>query len=147
MHPSALSGAALRARPFAKQENGNLISELSQKTIIVVDDDEAVRDSLSVMLSLAGLRVRACSSGDALLTLLEGQTPDCLVIDVHMPGLNGLELVERLNGAGGGIPVILISGNMDSRTEAYARRLGVLHLLKKPFPGTVLIEVVKDIVG
>ncbi|MBV1902510.1 MAG: response regulator [Marinosulfonomonas sp.] len=112
-----------------------------------MDDDEAVRDSLSVMLSLAGLRVQTCTSGEELLVLLKDSTPDCLVIDVHMPGMNGLELIERLNDAGVGIPVVLISGNMDDATEKLARRLGVTHLLRKPVPGATLIKIVKGIVG
>jgi len=106
-----------------------------------------VRDSLSVMLSLAGLHVRTCESGATLLALLETQTPDGLVVDVHMPGMGGLDLIGRLNRAGVRIPVILISGNMDARTEAEAQSLGVSYLLKKPFSGAVLIEAVKNLVG
>ena len=115
--------------------------------VIVVDDDEAVRDSLSVMLSLAGLSVRTCDSGAALLILLENATPDCLIVDLHMPGMNGLELIGRLNGSRPAIPTILVSGNLEPKTEAEAMRLGVLHMLKKPFSGTALIDVVQGIVG
>ena len=128
-------------------ESEHPISKLAQNSIIVLDDDEAVRDSLSVMLSLAGLRIDTCKSGAELLALLAHRTPDCLVIDVHMPGMNGLELVERLNVEGADVPVILISGNIDAATEKLARRLGVKHLLRKPVPGTTLIKTVKGIVG
>lgn len=117
------------------------------KFIIVVDDDEAVRDSLYVMLSLAGLHVITCNSGTALLARLEGAKPDCLIIDVHMPGMTGLELVAHLKATGSRIPVILISGNMDTATHAQARELGVAELLKKPFSGAALIDVVNSIVG
>lgn len=123
------------------------ISEFADKTIIVVDDDEAVRDSLSVLLSLAGLSVQTCESGVTLLAMLESGTPDCLVVDVHMPGMNGLELVCRLKEDDITIPVILITGNLDAATEAQAARVGVSHLLKKPFPGSLLIETVRGIVG
>jgi len=110
---------------------------------MIVDDDEAVRDSLSVMLSLAGVRVATFASCTDLLQALQQDTPDCLVLDVHMPVMNGLELLERLNASGFTMSVILISGNLDATTEAQARRLGVSHLLKKPFTGAALIEVVK----
>lgn len=141
----AVQSAGRHKPPQQKSEHA--ISELAKKLITVVDDDEAMRDSLSVMLSLAGLRVQTCTSGQELLVLLAGSTPDCLVIDVHMPGMNGLELIERLNDAGVGIPVVLISGNMDGATEKLARRLGVTHLLRKPVPGATLIKIVKGIVG
>lgn len=112
-----------------------------------MDDDEAVRDSLSVMLSLAGFDVFACKSGAELLNLLADKAPDCLVVDVHMPAMNGLELVARLNALGVVVPVILISGNMEPATEAQARLLGVSHVLRKPFLGTVLIDTVKGLTG
>jgi len=115
--------------------------------ILIVDDDEAVRDSLSVMLSLAGFDVFTFKSCAELLTLLADKTPDCLVVDVHMPEMNGLELVARLNAMGVAVPVVLISGNMDTATEAQARALDVMHILRKPFPGAVLIDTVKGITG
>lgn len=97
------------------------------------------------MLSLAGLHVTSCRSGAELLHLLKRAKPDCIILDVHMPVMNGLELVERLNRAGYAIAIILISGNMDSATEVQARRLGVSHLLKKPLSGATLIEIVKGV--
>ena len=123
------------------------ISKPLNKTVIIVDDDEAVRDSLSVMLTLAGLRVMTCKGRDDLLQMLEHVTPDCLVVDLHMPGMSGLELITQLNASGVKIPTILISGNMDGATEAQARRLGVSRLLKKPFSGAVLIGAVKEILA
>lgn len=107
-----------------------------------MDDDEAVRDSLSVMLSLAGFEVFTCKSGAELLTVIVDKAPGCLVADVHMPAMSGLELVAHLNALGVAVPVVLISGNMDSATEAQARSLGVMHVLRKPFSGAGLIDIV-----
>lgn len=129
------------------EQSEHHITKSVEKSIVVVDDDEAVRDSLCVMLTLAGLQVTSCRSGVELLQHLKQFTPDCLVLDVHMPGMTGLELVERLNKDGYDIPVILISGNLDATTEAQARRLGVVHLLKKPFPGAALVKIVKGVIG
>lgn len=129
------------------EQSEHHITKFVEKSIIVVDDDDAVRDSLCVMLTLAGLQVTSCRSGAALLQHLKPATPDCLVLDVHMPGMTGLELVERLKNGGYDIPVILISGNLDATAEAQARRLGVVHLLKKPFPGATLIKIVKGVIA
>ena len=132
-------------RPFGNKQSEHPISQFANIKVVVVDDDEAVRDSLLVMLSLAGFQVATCKSGAEFLAELEHKTPDCLVLDVHMPDMNGLDLIARLNSVGCTIPVILISGNPDAATEAAARRLGVSHLLKKPFSGAVLIETVKSV--
>jgi two-component system, LuxR family, response regulator FixJ len=129
------------------EQSEHHITKPADKSITVVDDDDAVRDSLCVMLTLAGLQVTSCRSGAALLQHLKQVTPDCLVLDVHMPRMTGLELVERLNKDGYDIPVILISGNLDATTEAQARRLGVVHLLKKPFSGATLIKIVKGVIN
>ena len=123
------------------------ISDTLQKSIIVVDDDAAVRDSLSVLLGLAGWRVDTCASGVDLLVMMQTQTADCLIIDVHMPDMTGLELVAELNASHVTIPVVLISGNMGDTIETNARQLGVTQLLRKPFTGTSLIETVTRILG
>ncbi|MBL4756956.1 MAG: response regulator [Rhizobiales bacterium] len=115
--------------------------------ITIVDDDEAVRDSLSVLLSLAGATVNTRDSGAAFLTALEVQRPDCLVVDVHMPRMSGLEMIEKLNELDASIPVILISGNMDDAIQSQADRIGVSKILKKPFSGHLLIEAIQDLLG
>ncbi|MEE9379997.1 MAG: response regulator [Hyphomonadaceae bacterium] len=118
------------------------IKNYSERTVIVVDDDEAVRDSLSILLSLSGFEVLTFKSGYELLGGLALQGIDCLIIDVNMPGMSGPQLVEALTTGGYKIPVILISGNIDSSTRIVAEQLGVTNLLEKPFSDAQLFAAI-----
>ncbi len=110
-----------------------------------------MRDSFSVLLSLAGYSVGAVKSGADLLALLEtqkpAQKPDCLILDVHMPHMSGLDLVETLNAKDCRIPVIFISGNIDITTRTRASQLGVSRLLEKPFSDELLFESIREMIG
>ena len=106
-----------------------------------------MRDSLCVLLGLAGFQCFICASAADLLALLKVQTAECLILDVHMPDMTGLELAARLNAANITIPIVLISGNMAPAIEENARQLGITHLLRKPFSGAILIETVQRITG
>lgn len=123
------------------------ISDPRKYAIIIVDDDEAVRDSLSILLVLEGYSVSTCKSGADLLDLLEVEKPDCLILDVHMPVISGLDLVEVLNTKGLKIPVIFISGNIDVMTKARAEQLGVSRLLEKPFSDDLIFESISFVVN
>jgi two-component system response regulator FixJ len=123
------------------------ISDLAQISVIIVDDDEAVRDSLSVMLMLAGLQVEACASCAACLSKLEDYEPDCLVVDLHMPQMTGLEMIEKLYESGRKIPAILISGNLDDATRVTADKIGISTALKKPFSGDQLVAAIRGLFG
>ncbi len=96
---------------------------------------------------LAGMSVETCKSGVELLTLLDCHKPDCLVVDVHMPVMGGLELLERLNALDYTIPFILISGNMDEATRTSAHQAGVARILKKPFSGPTLVETIQELLA
>lgn len=79
--------------------------------------------------------------------MLKVRTADCLILDVHMPDMTGLELAAQLNAANMTIPIILISGNMGPTIEANAHQLGITHLLRKPFSGAILVDTVQRITG
>lgn len=115
-------------------------------SISIVDDDAAVRDSLSLLLSIAGHRVCTYQSGADFLAGLETCTANILVVDMHMPRMNGIELVQQLRSCGSTLPVILISGNLDAATQDQAEQVGICRFLKKPFPGSLLIETIGDVV-
>lgn len=111
-------------------------------TIFLVDDDAAVRDSLKLLLETHGLAVREFASAKELL---QGGMPgptDCLVCDIHMPAMSGLDLVETLARRGTTAPTILITGRGDGMLHRRARAAGAFLVLEKPFDGGVLIEAI-----
>ena len=102
------------------------------QTIFVVDDDAAVGRALQSAGKLLGHPVRAFASAAEFLAAYAGE-PGCMVLDVRMPGMTGLELQRRLADDGVGIPVVMISGHADVRIAVEAMTLGAVTLLEKPF--------------
>jgi two-component system response regulator FixJ len=109
----------------------------------VVDDDEAVRESLSFMLRSADWDVRAYASGLALLERAAALEPGVIVTDVRMPGMTGLELVERLKEIGVTHPVIVLTGHADVAMAVDAMKAGVIDFLEKPFDDAALLQAIE----
>ena len=116
--------------------------EIVKQVILVVDDDEAVRNSLRNMMESEGFEVRAFSSGHDLLSEASLPAIGCLVVDYHMPAMNGLELVSSLRGRGVSIPAILITGNPTKYVRDRAAAIAVL-VVEKP-PGSYLLDCVHE---
>ena len=110
------------------------------KIIYLVDDDDAVRDSARALLEVHGLTVRDFPSAAALLEQTRGEGADCLVLDLHMPGLSGLELLELLRKRGILVPAILLTGRFDSALSERMTKAGTLATLQKPVETPVLLE-------
>lgn len=104
-----------------------------EPTIFVVDDDEAVGRALTSAGKLLGHPVRAFTSALAFLEAYQRDQPGCLVLDIKMPGMTGLELQRALADANLSIPVVMISGHADVRIAVEAMTLGAVTLLEKPF--------------
>ena len=102
-------------------------------TIFVVDDDAGVSKALASAGALLGLPVRAFASAADFLAAYDPAAPGCLVLDVKMPGMTGLELLRKLADDGVRIPVVMVSGHADVRIAVEAMTLGALTLLEKPF--------------
>jgi len=115
-------------------------------SVIIIDDDSAVRDSLFVLLSFAGFSIIAFESAHDYLAVIENHDPDCLIIDLHMPRIGGIELINALGELGNTVPIIVISGNMDKNNKAQAEQAGASRFLKKPFAGKLLIETIHGLV-
>jgi two-component system, LuxR family, response regulator FixJ len=115
----------------------------SPPTVFVVDDDESVRGSLRFLLRSAALESRAFGSAQEFLASYEAAQPGCLVLDVRMPGMNGLELQQELNLRGAIIPVIFITGHGDIPMAVEAMQHGAHDFLQKPFRDEDLIERVR----
>ena len=120
-----------------------MIAKKSPPTVFVVDDDESVRGSLRFLLRSAGLESRAFGSAQEFLASYEAAQPGCLVLDVRMPGMNGLELQQELNLRGAIIPVIFITGHGDIPMAVEAMQHGAHDFLQKPFRDEDLIERVR----
>ena len=112
----------------------------AEATVAIVDDDEAIRDSTAALLTSAGFRVQAYGSGREFLESDDGSAATCLVIDCQMPGIGGLDLVDRLTTKGAHAPVILMTGNCGRSTMIRARRAGVIAILEKPFSEELLLD-------
>lgn len=118
---------------------------MSTKSIVhVIDDDEAMRDSLSFLLDVQGMDPRLYDSATAFLEALPGLEPGCIITDIRMPGLSGLELVQRLKDMKIDLPVIVITGHGDVALAVEAMKAGVMDFLEKPFSDDNLLASVKD---
>jgi two-component system response regulator FixJ len=111
--------------------------------IHVVDDDEAIRDSLSFLLKSAGRRVKTYASAQAFLNARREAGTGLLITDVRMPGMTGLELVQRLRSTGYDRPIIMITGHGDIPLAVEAMRAGVSDFIEKPFDDELLLHCVE----
>ncbi len=106
---------------------------MAKPTVFVVDDDPAVRTSLAQMIERRGLLVQCFPSAEAFLEAYEVSLPGCLVVDVRMPGMGGLELQEELAAADIPLPVIIITGHGDIPMGVRAMKQGAIDFLEKPY--------------
>jgi two-component system, LuxR family, response regulator FixJ len=109
-------------------------------TIYVVDDDEGVRNSIRFLLKSVGLTTKTLASASEFLETYKPRQPGCLVLDVRMPGMSGLELQQQLNLRGAIIPVIFITGHGDIPMAVEAMQHGAFDFLQKPFRDQDLID-------
>ena len=115
------------------------MAELDQ-VVFLVDDDEAVLDSLQLLLSSVGLVAEGFASGQAFLQAYDAQRSGCLVLDVRMPGLSGLDVAERLREQEATLPIIFITGHGDVPMAVEAMRLGAIDFIQKPFRDQDLLD-------
>ena len=113
-----------------------------RQTVFVVDDDEAVRDSLGALLESAGFEVESFGSGADFLDRLDPKRGGCIVLDVRMPGLSGLEIQEKLTEKRIALPVIIITGHGDVPIAVQAIKAGAIDFIEKPFGDDVILESV-----
>ena len=111
--------------------------------VTIVDDDAGVRDSLSLLLGLHGYAVRAYASGEALLDAVRHDWRGCLLIDLRMPGMDGLALQAELARRGVALPVIILTAHGDAANARAALKAGAFDFLEKPVDDTLLIEMIQ----
>jgi two-component system response regulator FixJ len=117
---------------------------MSDKTVIhVVDDDAAMRDSLAFLLDVNGFEPKTYESANAFLSGTPIEASACVVSDIRMPGMNGIELVRALKGRGMACPVILITGHGDVALAVEAMKAGAADFIEKPFDDHVLLDAIR----
>ena len=112
--------------------------------VFVVDDDASIREALSSLIESAGLRVETFASAQEYLQHKRPDTPACLVLDVRLPGLSGLELQRKLSPARTRIPIIFITGHGDIPMSVQAMKAGAVEFLPKPFNDDQLLEAIQQ---
>ena len=118
--------------------------DTSSAWIYLVDDEFAVRDSMQIFIESTGRKVKTYPSAEAFLKDFDPEIPGCLILDVRMPLMDGLELQEVLSKRELNLPIIFISGNAGIPDSAKAFRAGALEFLEKPFDNKVLLERVDE---
>lgn len=111
-----------------------------QPMVFVVDDDEAMRDSIACLLESVNLPSRMFSDASAFLEFFETQRQGCILLDIRMPGMSGMELLENLKANGVTLPVIIITGHGDVPLAVRALKLGAFDFVQKPFNADDLLD-------
>ena len=111
-------------------------------TVHVIDDDDAVRDAIEMFLANEGLKVRTYASADGFIAALDSAAPGCVITDVRMPGMSGMELLAEIARLRLAMPVIVVTGHADVSLAVRAMKSGAVDLLEKPFKADDLIDAV-----
>ncbi len=115
--------------------------------IFVVDDDPGVRDTLSMVLSAAGYEVICFADGAALLAMARSRSPAAILLDVHIPGKSGLDILKELHGEDYPAPIFIISGQGDIAMAVSAIKTGALDYIETPFRGSELVARLEEAIG
>ena len=117
------------------------------KTLYIVDDDPAVRDALSVVFEAEGFAIEAFSDGDKFIDSASRKHPACVLLDVHMPGRSGIEILKALNAEEYPAPIFIISGQGDIPMAVEAIRNGAYDFIEKPFTADAVVQRVEEAIS
>ena len=118
------------------------MNKSSAQLIAIVDDDRSVQNALKDLMESAGLEARCFGSAEEFLDPDQRYQMACIVTDIRMPGMSGLELQAKLNADGSRIPIIFITAHGDAKMKMQAMKAGAIEFLSKPFDDEVLLEKV-----
>jgi FixJ family two-component response regulator len=131
----------------AERYLATMASQGKVKMVAIVDDDELMRSALQGMLKSVGLPSQAFASAEEFLQSGQQQQTACLITDIRMPGMSGLELQAKLNAQHYRIPTIFITAHGDTKMRMHALRAGAVEFLAKPFDDEVLLDSVRAALG
>jgi len=120
-----------------------MIAQSKIKLVAIVDDDDSMRNALDGLLKAVGFSTRAFASAEEFLKSGQQKQISCLIADIRMPGMSGLELQAQLNAERCRIPTIFITAHGDEKMRLQALRAGAVEFLSKPFDDEVLLESVR----
>ena len=115
--------------------------------IAVVDDEESVRKALQRLIRSAGLEVETFASGEDFFLSMQKRQPDCVVLDLHMPQMNGFEVQRLLAQAGTAVPLVIITGHDTDESRERALKAGAAAYLRKPVDDRMLLDAIAAAVG
>ncbi|MGI9374962.1 MAG: response regulator FixJ [Tsuneonella suprasediminis] len=119
-------------------------NDVAQDAIVyVIDDDESARQSLEFLLDVVGIRVRSFSSADAFVKSAPPLAGACIVTDVRMPGMSGIELAARMSEGDAGPPVVVITGHADVPLAIQAMKAGAADFIEKPFDDEAILSAIR----
>jgi two-component system response regulator FixJ len=120
------------------------MSDPENRLVHLVDDDSAIRRSVGFMLKTSGHRVEAYESGSELLKRAGKLDPGCILLDIRMPGMDGLEVQQALQEKGVGLPVIIMTGHADVALAVKAMKAGAVDFIEKPFEKEALLASIDE---
>jgi len=124
----------------SKVRDTNVVGTISPGTVLVVDDDPSILSSLKRLISASGFHVKTFGNPSELLASDIPKTNACMVVDIDLPEMNGIEMCKVLKGSGRGLPTILITGKTDARTRSLAEQSDAVAVLFKPFEEEPLLD-------
>jgi FixJ family two-component response regulator len=126
---------------------GTMLAPDTSTEVFVVDDDSAIRDMLSMVFSKAGYEVVCFAEGASFLAAAKVRTPACVILDVHIPGKSGLDILRGLNAQDYPVPIFIMSGSGDIPMAVEAIKNGAFDFVQKPFKGSEIVTRVKEAIS
>jgi FixJ family two-component response regulator len=123
------------------------VPNIRPRLVAIVDDDRSVQIALKDLMESAGLSARSFRSAEEFLQWDQRNQVACLLLDIRMPGMSGLELQARLNIEGSRIPIIFITAQVDATMKKQAMKAGAVEFMSKPFDGELLLEKIRPTVS
>ena len=122
-------------------------SPIASPDIFVVDDDPAIREALGVVFEMEGFQVSGFAEGASFVAAAHTHTPACILLDVHMPGRSGLDILKELKADAYGAPIFMISGQGDIPLAVESIKYGALDFIEKPFNAMTVVTRVRDAIS
>ncbi len=133
----------MAAQHATLEPKGETVMVDADATVFIVDDDPAVRSSMSWLLESVDLPVEVCASAQEFLEVYDQNTPGCLVLDMRLPGMGGLELQTELANRGITIPIVVVTGHAEVPMAVRAMKAGAVDFIEKPFSDQVLLACIR----